>query len=240
MFYRTGLALFLLLVLQGCAYVSYTNKLETPVALNVPEKQYLSSLEITHQNEQLASIGDELFRVGVYIVGADEHINFKATTGDDFPNNNLWEGTYVYNDGESGDLIVYTNPKYYEGSIGVILDSDGQIATSLPLVQVATMKKGRRWPLNGTGKFFVYTDRLIEKWGLRYSGIKDSNYVFEIVNKYDSNVTEIIQSIQVTESSYLEGVIIRGVLIKGLEKDKHGVIKYKLHDKLSGVARQGD
>ena len=42
-------------------------------------------------------------------------------------------GTHLFNDGTSGDLIVYTNPSYYKGQIGVILDEEGRVATEAPL-----------------------------------------------------------------------------------------------------------
>jgi hypothetical protein len=226
------IASILLLSIQGCSYNTYTTELSEPIVRKSPEHRFTSEFDVRPEGVQEASIGSELFRISRYEIGEYEFVRVKALTSETFPAIADWKGTHVYNDGKSGDLVVYTTPKYYRGAIGVILDSEDRIVSKAPLVQLNGMKKGRRLKLSGEGKFFEISNKLIERWGLRYGGLSDNNYVFELFNKNDANVVEIIQSIQVTEKSFLDGFTVRGVFIKGLKKDTQGVITYKVYDRL--------
>jgi hypothetical protein len=237
---RMSLSLIVLLFLQGCFYPSYTKKLETPIEIHTG-KGFVSKFEDTSLNDKYSSIGDELFWVGVYVVEGNLHPKLRAPTGDNFPRNSKWKGTHIYNDGESGDLIVVTSTDYYHENIGVILDSDEHVATNFSVIDVGNGKKhGRRWAMEGSGNFFNYSDKITEYWGLRYSGIKDNFYSFDIINKYNSNVTEVIQSIQISEDNFLDGIVIRGVLIRGIEKENRGIIHYQLYDKLKDVTKRNN
>jgi hypothetical protein len=221
----------LLAVIQGCAYQSYTTKLDRPILRISPEPRYESVFDVRPEGEEDASIGDELFRISRYQIARVENVMFNSPTSHSFPNSAAWKGTYVYNDGRS-HFFVYTAPGYHGGHIGVILDSNERLATREPLVQVEGSKKGRRWGLRGTGKFFAASNELIEQWGLRYGGMRDKNFVFHLFDKSDANVTEILQSIEITESGFLRGFTVRNVVITGIETDVQGVIRYKVRDAL--------
>lgn len=217
------------LIAQGC--VSYTTKLDYPIERQVITEDYFSSIETMNTEYLSATIGDELFVMNRFISN-EEIIPFIPPTGNWFPVGSTWSGTYKYNDGTSGDLIVYTTPDYYKGNIGVILDKNEHLATNRPLVQVEGSKTGRRWGLNGEGAFFRIPQKNIDSWALRYGGKNNSQYVFQIVNKHESKTTDVLQTIYITEEKFRAGFVIRNVLIKGANSNEYGGIEYQLKDML--------
>ncbi len=222
-------------VLQGCSYTSYTTKLSKPVERITTVERYQSSIELKEGKVLSASIGDELFVMNRNIVGAVEVIQPLAPTGQPFPQGAIWTGTHRYDDGNSGILTVYTTPRFYKGTIGVILDKNEILRTNHPLVQVEGAKTGRRWTMFGSRDFFVISNNNIDSWALRYGGKKDNSHVFEIVNKHQSDTTEILQTIHINDEKFYSGFIIRKVLIEGVNFDTHGVIQYKIKDTLDSV-----
>ncbi|MFA4829370.1 MAG: hypothetical protein WC855_13400 [Thermodesulfovibrionales bacterium] len=232
MTYKIRLSLLLLLFLSSCTYSVYTTKIHTPID-RVPLKiSYKSSFDVLPEGEQQASIGDELFRISRYEIGREEYVTVPSPLPSSFPINATWRGTYLYSDGTNNNLVVYTTPQFYNSQIGVILDAKEQLATTKPLVQLGGIKEGRRWKVKDSGNFFASSIKLIERWGIRYGGRSSSSYIFELFNKNDANVVEILQSIKISEQDFLDGFTVRGVFIKGLEKDNLGIIKYKVQDKL--------
>lgn len=231
--FRIFLILTISLLTQACTYTSYTTKLDNPVERTVIYKDYFSSIDGKSNDILSASIGDEMFVMNRFITAENEVVNIVPPTGNKFPRSSIWRGTHKFNDGKSGDLIVYTTPDYYKGNIGVILDENEQLATSFPLVQLDGAKEGRRWKLNARGKFFTIPQKNIDSWALRYGGNKNGQYIFEIVNKYESQVSEILQTIYIDESKFRKGFVIRNVLIQGLGIGEFGVIQYTVKDVLA-------
>ncbi len=222
-----------IILLQGCVYNSYTTKLSEPVQRTTVNDYVLLTNTSSDNGVFSATIGDELFIINRKVTGKNNKVIVKAPTGRPFPQAQKWSGTYKYNDGKSGDLYVFTTPDYYNGTIGVILDSNEKLATSKPLVQLEGSKMGRRWPLRASTDFF---DIYIDNWALRYGGMSDGKFIFEIINKFESSTTEVLQKIVVAKSDFYTGFNIRNVLIKGIEANKYGVIKYTLTDTLQPQA----
>ncbi|SQH74433.1 conserved protein of unknown function [Shewanella benthica] len=231
--FRIFFILLIFSMIQGCAFKSYTTKLDTPIERELVKNDYFSSIDSKSHKRLSASTGDELFVMNRFLPSAKEVVSINPPTGNKFPFSSIWSGTYQYNDGNSGDLIVYTTPDYYKGTIGVLLDDNEEIATTHPLVQVEGLKTGRRWKLNASGKFFTIPSTNFDSWALRYGGHNDNKYIFEIVNKHESKNTDVLQTIYVSEEQFRKGFIIRNVLILGLNIDEYGVIKYKISDVLS-------
>ncbi len=224
--------LVVLFIIQGCASKSYTTKLDTPIERKLVKIDYFSSIDSKSNQRLSASTGEELFVMNRYLPSAKEVVTIIPPTGNKFPLSAVWKGTHQFNDGSSGNLIVYTTPDYYKGNIGVILDDNDDIATNQPLVQVEGFKVGRRWKLDTNGKFFIVPSKNIDSWALRYGGNNDNKYIFEIVNKHESKNTEVLQTINVSEDKYLKGIIIRNVKVLGLSTDEYGVIEYQVTDVL--------
>jgi len=223
--------LSLILVVQGCAYSSYTTPLNPPIERQALSVTYTSAFNRPPSGMHTASIGDELFVISRYLIGEREEVRLHAPARlHSFPSDAKWMGTYRYDDGGGDQLVVFTSPSYYNGDVGVILNTKDEVATRRPLVQVAGKRTGRRWSLIGTGKFFVASERLTEAWGVRYSGQRGTAYVFEIIDKHGASVTQIIQSVHVPETEFLRGFTIKGVLVTGLAKDNRGVIRYSIKD----------
>lgn len=219
-------------MIQGCASKSYTTKLDTPIERESVKNDYFTSIDSKSNKRLSASTGDELFVMNRFLPSAKEVVTIIPPTGNKFPFSSTWRGTHQYNDGSSGDLIVYTTPDYYKGTIGVILDDNEDLATTQPLVQVEGFKVGRRWKLDTSGRFFTIPSTNFESWALRYGGHNDSKYIFEIVNKHESKNTEVLQTIKVSEEKFLKGIIIRNVRVLGLSTDEYGVIEYQVTDVL--------
>ncbi|MCL1051925.1 hypothetical protein L2755_20195 [Shewanella abyssi] len=219
--------------MQGCATTSFTTKLENPIERKIIKSDYFSSIDQVHNDYLSASIGDELFIMNRFVASSKEVVISIPPTGRKFPYDSIWSGTYKFNDGKSGDLIVYTTPQYYDGSIGVLLDDNDRLATEYPIVQVEGTRKGRRWKLTATDNFFTIPSENIDSWALRYGGNNDNKYIFEIVNKHESTSTDVLQTIYVNENKYRRGFVIRNVLIQGISTDNFGVIKYKITDILA-------
>lgn len=219
-----------LTVINLCGCTAYTQKLEAPLPREIPPSHSVSRFDIAPHEGQQASIGDELFCVSRYRLGPGQSTDYRAPTSIDFPRNIVWTGTHSYKDSTSPLLTVYTSPAYYDGTIGIVLDADGHLPIAKPIVQLSRLKKGRAWPMKADGKVFYWAETLEERWGVRYGGKKGSVYLFEIVNKSDANVTEILQSIEIDNASFLKGFVIRGVMLYGLKADEHGVITYKVNN----------
>jgi len=227
-------------LLSGCVYSVHTSKLDIPVNKPSVESQSatLSHSEMSiDEDERTASIGDELFSIARYneTLTKYEIIPFQSPTSQRFPQNQQWSATYKYDDGKSGELLVYTTPTYHRGEIGVILDKNYALSTSEPLVQITGAKEGRRWKLWGQGKFFSVREKsnrnAIEPvWGVRFGGVQGGMYVFEIINRSESTVVDVLQTVKVTEQDFIAGFVVRNVFIKGTKSYRSGVIAFKAED----------
>lgn len=227
------------LALSGCVYSSHTTKLDSPISKPVFESQTESEFK-SELNDlvEFASIGDQLFTVSRYrkTTHTNEYIPFRAPTKLSFPVDAPWSATYKFKSNDSAnEYLVYTTPLYYKGEIGVILNENYDVATAEPVVQLVGAKEGRRWKLNGTGKFFQIrssesTKNIETPWGVRFGGVNEGLYIFEIINKENSTVTDVIQTIKVTQKDFLQGFVLRGIYIKGKEPYKAGIIKFTAKD----------
>lgn len=217
---------FSLLAVSGC-FTSYTKPIATPKERNTHIPYAWSQLP----SGGTASLGDRLFWVRRYVSGAKEIIAVQAPAKlKGFPSQAQWFHSHVYEGEDAPGAAVYTTKEYYNGAIGVIVDSEDKLVTRKPAVQVSGSKKGRRWSLPTGKPFFVIPDTLIEAWGVRYGGRKGTSYVFEIVDMHNPNASQITQSLEVTPNEFTSGFTVRGVVIKGLEDMGAGIIKYSLND----------
>jgi len=130
-----------------------------------------------------------------------------------------WDKTHEYQSKE-----VYTNPAYYDGNIGAVLDSSERVVL---YVQTSGVRAGRRWRGSGT-PFFGRVMTTDEDWRLRYSGRNQTAYKFEIVNTREDKAILATQSFEVSEESFLDGFVVRGVLVKGTAAGTHGTIFYRI------------
>lgn len=219
----------------------HTSKLSTPIKKSQfePEKEVIVHSNLSETNsERVASIGDVLFAV----TRTEEHIEtyeliaYKAPSVGEFPQSADWVATHLYSDGSNENILVYTSGNFQQGRIGVLLDNRYNLVTDKPLVQVEGPNIGHRWHLYGDGPFFRTAEkrtmtRVERPWGLRFGGVNKGVYKFEIVDKSDSRTNEVLQTIEVPEREFLNGIVIKGVLLKGVQKSRSGVIKYTALDK---------
>lgn len=234
-------ALSLCATLFGCVSVDYVKKLDSPVLLEqasspfpktaikepTPAKRYevnKSCGKTMPDNACISSIGDLIFQISIYQV--TDLITVAALAPVDlnqFPVGARWMATHVY-DRDGVQANIYTSPEYYNGNIGVILNSDYKPETSQPIIQLAGNRKGRRWRLAGPRNFFG-TSTPIEAWGIRYGGKQGGDHVIEIIDKKNASTTEIIQTVRITDKEFSDGTTIKGARIKLLSAEKNGVIR---------------
>jgi hypothetical protein len=223
---RTVLALLTAVPLGACFYSSHTTPVDPPVERGTVESGTWSKLP----DAGMVSLGDRLFWVRRYVRGARERVDALPPSGLlPFPVDASWSKTQIFHDGNDS-YSVFTSPKYYDGDIGAILDSQDRLATRSPFVQVRGVKKGRRWAGQQGQRFFVLPDTLIEAWGLRYGGRRGDDYIFEVVDSPNPNVTQITQSLQIPVKDAFSGFTVRGVRVKLLSDSGDGVIRYTLRD----------
>jgi hypothetical protein len=232
---RSIVLLAFLVLTQGCVYSIYTTELDTPIRRPEIKDRVVTQIfsSVDERGTHSVSIGDVLFVVKRYSVTTT-----KREVSQYFPKCSGWVGTHNYNDGKSGDLIVYTSIAYHRGDVGVILDDNDQLATAEPLVQLKGDRSGRRWAISGNASFFRIAAKETRKslgnpWALRYGGVTNDVYTFEIINQSEPTVVQILQTIKVTENDFLSGFTVRDVFVKGVQPDKHGIICFELKDSMT-------
>lgn len=244
------------ILLTGCIYPQYTTPLATPIekshSIKTTEQvvsdtiKHYSSLE-KFKGEQTATIGDLLFYVNKYdkqtIIKTIEieSPSYKPKLNNPFPKQATWTAYYQYTDDKFSNLLVFSTPNFYKAEIGIILDKNGYPATDKPLIQIIGPRSGRRWEVDGDGPFFNnITKKKTEEitktfnknntWALRYGGKIAENYLFDIINTNDPTVIEVLQKLIINEKNFMEGFIIKSILITGTKKDSKGKISYTLED----------
>lgn len=225
-------------ILSGCAYTSYTtplNPVETKSTFSKTEKSEPYVKLSVDGNEHFVSIGDNLFIKSEWINVTTHQviIPYRGIKGYRLPSQTYWIAHSKYQEDAGESYKVYTTSSYYKGTIGIILDEDYYPKTDKPFVQVSGLKKGRRWEVTGSGPFFVDELKTVEEkvgqsWGLRFGGLNNDMYIFEIINQSESTVVEVLQTIKVTEKDFFDGFVVRGILVKGTEPYKSGIIKYRV------------
>jgi len=237
--------IFLVLLLMcSCGQKFSVVRLDAPVTLDAGGNKYVSILDRNADGELTAVVGEEMFRVYRYAVLAQNSVNYDAPTTRRFPASAVWSGTHQYNDGNSGDLVIYTTLSYCRGTIGVILDAQGNPATNKPVIQISGRKIGRRWPLNGEGKFFspskkISSDNkeLVDYWMLRYQGMRRGVYSFDLCAKGD-DALKVEQTVTANEKKFLEGFSVKGILVRGVKKEDSGKIAYRIIDQRGEIVPQ--
>ena len=219
----------LLLTSMGCYYFSVQpTKLSTPIPRPEYQIEYGSEFNVPTGKRLHASIGDNLFDLRRFKTSNKEIITCKPPTGTPFPSDSTWMGTHAYK-----GLTVYTSEDYYQGTVGLVLDSNDCFAVKEAFIQVSGGHKGRGWRAREEASCFALASRItIDHWGVRYGGLNEGKYVFEILKTSEAKVIEILQSITIDERSFLEGFTIRNVTITGLKADQKGVIEYQVQDEL--------
>ena len=223
---KTFCALLFLATIQACAY-PYLSLLPEASIRPSNKVEHLSTIDVEMRTERAASIGDVIFTITRYTKMLGEKIAVRPPGRlRQFPSSGKWFATHSYNGPDGKGLVVYTNPNYYRGQLGVILDKEGLMATPNPFICVYGPRTGRRYrtPPGYTGRpFFVREEKVNDVWGLRYGGRRGESIQFEVLNQENPKEIEIVQDVLVSEDDFYVGFVVEGVLIKGLSFEKHGI-----------------
>jgi hypothetical protein len=66
------------------------------------------------------------------------------------------------------------------------------------------------------------------------SRAKGPTRVFDIYDKRDATVVEILQSVTVNQSSFVGGFVVKGIRVTGVTQGSHGMIEYHLDNPWKG------
>lgn len=135
-----------------------------------------------------------------------------------------WVSSWTYMGSDAQGTRIYTNPDFYDGEIGVIIDDYGKTQTKEPIIQLVGAKKGRRWTTTGGPSFFV-----TKVWGLRYGGVRGNAHRMMIVDSPGDRESEIIQDFEITLDEAAHGFSVKGVRVQILQYDA-GRILYRFSD----------
>ncbi len=199
----------------------------------IEEKSVLTNVSSGHTY----SIGDELFRARrtKFLVQTVDRVDYETPTNVNLPEFAIWSSSHIYREPSVGTFNVFTTSEFYSGKVGIILDEELMPATQMPLIQVDGAREGRRWPVKGSGPFFKTSNKVLEVliddfWALRFGGVSDKNYIFEIINASDSSQFEILQRITISEAEFMSGFYVKEVFIQGMKPYNQGIISARFHD----------
>lgn len=149
-----------------------------------------------------------------------------------------WRMTHRYT-GDDDDLfgpLIYTNPSWYGGQIGVVVDEFGRAAIETAFVQVGGPKEGRTWDAPLNAQIFSNPG---DQWAIRFAGQREGQYYFEVVTEAEQPKVRILQDFFISPDSLVAGFTVRGVEIRATPLDKQ-VIQYQIVRIPEGWTNSGD
>lgn len=209
----------------GCARFEPTlmERAAFPGLMDWPTQQSEVSLIPDPGPTYEVDLGSILVRMIVRV--PDTELAAHPKTSDDFPSADGWTRSWTYNGDDAPGAWIITHPAYYNGTIGVIIDRDGNAMTSRPVIQVVGgAKRGRRWPITG-GPAFVRTVLRAESWALRYGGERSGAHRFTVVEFIDDHERDVIQDFRIPFDEAAKGFSVKGVVIK-VQSYGFGKIRY--------------
>lgn len=232
------LCLSILLTGYGCAS-AILKELDYPryrIATE-PSLEEITVSSIEEDKIHTRSIGQNLFSYikQKKLFSTEEVIGPKSPYRSEFPEPENWKGTHLYSL-DSLEFIVYSSEQYYNGNMGVILNEDGELALDSSMIYLVGPRRGLRDQFGRVEERFFQlkttekTKTLIDPWALRFSGMLNDIYTFEVINQLDPTVIEVLQVIKVSEADFMGGVTIRNILLQGVQPYTAGIIRFKLTD----------
>lgn len=227
---RISVLTLALVALAGCGHVTAVRIYPArPVTFELAATEVAFSKA---QNEvHSADLGSLLFRRIVTVpskpelgIAADRRLAL-------LPGIDGWMHAWTYTGKDAVDAKVYTHPSYHNGSIGVMVDHAGKVATNLPMIQVYGAKRGRRWPVLG-GPMFANQPTQYDGWALRYGGQREDGHRFVVVDFVDDKEKDVVQDLRVSNEDSFKGFSVKGVTVRILSYDA-GRITYMFNEQIA-------
>lgn len=181
-------------------------------------KQQSTDLEI--------DVGGMLFQTQTVVLGRTMAGVRPMDLEAEFPTDG-WTSSWTYMGADAPNTDIYTNPNFYDGDLGVIIDGAGRMLTAHPVIQIAGAKRGRRWAVSGGPVFFV-----TRSWGLRYGGLRDNAHRLLIVDNPSDKEREIVQDFQIGQDEASHGFSVKGVRVRILSYEG-GRIRYQFASEIT-------
>lgn len=174
------------------------------------QSQKLSIFDRNSDSEHSVSLGEIMFILERTTFGNESIALIPPAGLKDFPALDTWKITHKYR-----DSYIYTSPSYYRGQIGIMADVEGRLSNGGLLFQVSGGKTGRTWRVTSkaSGLAFYHPIKETDIWGLRYGGKRGDGTEFQIIDRKNPNVTEVIQSIFILDGDLGRGFLVKGVMI---------------------------
>lgn len=221
--------LLLVLACTGCVLRAINiEELPQPEPHKAPAPEWRSEFDKDTDKPRIASLGDTMFVVTRYFLRR-ELLNVAPPFGlSALPPADSWSVTHT-----RGEYVLYTSPDYYDGTIGVLATREGKLPCNPQMLRVGGVKLGASYvvsTLSRTDALFVRRMEYLEVWGVRYGGRRNGLTVFQIIDRVNPSVPQIVQSVSVADSDLAAGVLIKGVFVKVIGEEERGTITYSLAD----------
>ena len=227
--------IFTLLLCSGCIVknaVKRTNITEVspPIEHQLAYSRKISTFDRDITYELSASVGEVMFVLDRYTIGFETLALIPPARLNGFADAATWTITHKYL-----DRYIYTSPSYYNGQIGFMADNDGLLYKNGSLIQVSGGQAGRSWKLASMSPGHAFYRPVVERevWGLRYNGKNGETSEFDLINKINPKLSQIVQSLLVSDADLRDGFLVKGVLIRTIGPDEQGKLRYKLQETFS-------
>lgn len=222
------IVVLLTLACAGCVIRGLNvEELPQPRLREAPTPEWRSEFDRNIDKPLIASLGDTMFVVTRYLVRKEQLAIMPPPRRQPLPPADSWSVTHTW-----GEFIVYTSPNYYNGSVGVVATREGRLPKAPIMLQVAGVKTGQTWPVRALAgdALFVRQKEHLEIWGVRYGGRRGGATEFQIIDRANPSVSQVVQSLSVADRDLRAGVLIKGVLVKVVGEEQHGAVTYSLVD----------
>jgi hypothetical protein len=211
------------------------DEVSPPIEHIAAQPREIALLDRDADAQHYASLGDTMFILDRYTLGEETIALIPPDRQKAFPKASTWSITHRYR-----ETYIYTSPFFYKGRIGIMADADGRLSNGGLLMQVRGGKSGKTWRVESVSPGHAFYQPIIDRdtWGIRYGGKRGDATEFQIIDRTNPTVTQIIQSIAISDADLTKGFLVKGVLIRVTEQELHGAIKYKLIDTFSKKASQ--
>jgi hypothetical protein len=215
-------------VLSGCAF-RRLNVDTLPEAIERPmfADEWKSEFDRDISAELEVSLGDTMFVLTRYRLTTEKLVISAPSGLRPLPTSGQWKITHQYR-----EKYIYTNPNYYRGDIGFMADEDGRLYPQRYFMQVSGGKTGRTWPIDAQVGGLAFSRNVEQKevWGLRYGGRRGELTEFQIIDRANPTIVQVIQNLGISAEDIKSGFLVKGVLVKVTSEEKRGVVRYLVRD----------
>lgn len=229
----------LVALLSGCHRIILTRNAGPTTYSYEYAKDLLLPYSPLEGEDCFASIGDTIVSRGKKFKVYKNYVVYKSKVYplNLLPKRSSWISGYLYESKSGKTYEVISSEDWVDGTMGVIIDQDGILSSKYTFVKLIKkfpfwFARSRQCYSHGQGEKFFGEQKipfsLWEPWGIRYGGVDESGYHFDIIKTSDANISERIQEITISKKDAEEGVTIKGIKMQIKKTDDPGVVNYQI------------